>query len=289
MSARLAPLHPRPALESTHRRSLSLEDEYSALHILQRGQCCKSLELEHYANLTGFSPDIASMGDSDNAGAPPSPPSRRKSFVEMLNPRAFGSASSATSASPSIAIPTSPGASNNGRKSISLALGLSGSGNAQESPYNAYSRQRRASVSTSSAGGSPEFRNSFDDNAVIEDDDKVGPMNSPPSPSLGRRLSFGAQALRDVRQGGTSPSNNAGRRSSSYLSTLSEDANPDNRHRKPNTRPQGTAKTGGKSQGRSPILSSPVVQLHSVSDFNYTVPLWLGNMLTTCRRRLQLV
>lgn len=211
------------------------------------------------------------MGDSDNAGAPPSPPSRRKSFVEMLNPRAFGNSSSTASTSASIAIPPSPGASNNNRKSISIALGLSGSGNSQESPYNAYSRQRRASISTSSASGSPEFRNSFDDNAVIEDDDKVGAMNSPPSPSLARRLSFGAQALRDVRQGGTSPSNNAGRRSSSYLSTLSEDASSDKRHHKPNARSQGTAKTGGKSQGRSPILSSPQIPCHSASDLSYTV------------------
>lgn len=93
---------------------------------------------------------------------------------------------------------------------MSLALGLSGSANSQDSPYNAFSRQRRASISTTSASGSPEFRNSFDESAVIEDDDKVGPINSPPSPSFARRLSFGAQALRDVRQGGTSPTNNAG-------------------------------------------------------------------------------
>lgn len=152
------------------------------------------------------------MDDSNNAGAPPSPTQRRKSFVEMLNPRAFGNSttsSASMSTSPSNAVPSAPGASNNGRKSMSMALGLQGSGNSQESPYNAFSRQRRASMSASSASGS-DFRNSFDENAVIEEDDKIGPMNSPPSPSLARRLSFGAQALRDVRQGGTSPTNNAG-------------------------------------------------------------------------------
>lgn len=195
------------------------------------------------------------MGDSNNAGAPPSPShsQRRKSFVEMLNPRAFAQSSSSNATSPSIAVPSSPGPSNNSRKSMSIALGLSGSANSQESPFSAFTRQRRASISTSSAGGSPEFRNSFDESAVIEDDDKVGPLNSPPSPSLGRRLSFGAQALRDVRQGGTSPTNNAGRRPSSSLFTLNEDANSDNNRSKPTARSPGTAKTGGKSLGRSPI------------------------------------
>ncbi|KAK5942921.1 hypothetical protein PMZ80_003926 [Knufia obscura] len=188
------------------------------------------------------------MDDSNNAGAPPSPTQRRKSFVEMLNPRAFGNSttsSASMSTSPSNAVPSAPGASNNGRKSMSMALGLQGSGNSQESPYNAFSRQRRASMSASSASGS-DFRNSFDENAVIEEDDKIGPMNSPPSPSLARRLSFGAQALRDVRQGGTSPTNNAGRRPSYSLFTLSEDANADNKHPKSNSRSPGTAKTGGE-------------------------------------------
>jgi len=91
---------------------------------------------------------------------------------------------------------------------MSIALGLAAG--SQDTPYNAFSRQRRASISTSSASSSPEFRNSFDEGAVIEEDDKVGALATPPSPSFARRLSFGAQALRDVRQGGTSPSNAAG-------------------------------------------------------------------------------
>lgn len=190
------------------------------------------------------------MADS-NGGAPPSPShQRRKSFVEMLNPRAFSNANS-FSTSPSNAVPTSPGVPTQRKSSISIALGLSG-GTGQESPYNSFARQRRASISTSSAAGSPEFRNSFDDNAVIEDDDKVPPMNSPPSPSFARRLSFGAQALRDVRQSGTSPTNNAGRRPSSSLFTLSEDA--DHTQAKPLARSPVTAKTGGKSLGRSPCF-----------------------------------
>lgn len=196
------------------------------------------------------------MADS-NAGAPPSPShQRRKSFVEMINPRAFNS-SNAFSTSPTNAMPAVPGQR---KSSISMALGLSGA-NGQDSPYNSFSRQRRASISTSNASGSPEFRNSFDDNAVIEDDDKVPPMNSPPSPSFARRLSFGAQALRDVRQSGTSPSNNAGRRPSSSLFTLSEDA--DHHQAKPLARSPGTARTGGKSLGRSLSIFVPLRSLVS--------------------------
>ena len=188
------------------------------------------------------------MADS-NSGGSPSPSQRRKSFVEMLNPRAFSTTSSSFSTSPSNAVPVAPGVPGQRKSSMSFALGISNGGGSQESPFNAFARQRRASISTSSAGGSPEFRNSFDDNAVIEDDDKVPPMNSPPSPSFARRLSFGAQAMRDVRQSGTSPSNNAGRRPSSSLFTLNEDS--DNSHGKVVARSPSTAKTGGKSLGRA--------------------------------------
>lgn len=195
------------------------------------------------------------MTDS-NSGPSSSPPGqRRKSFVEMLNPKAFGNSPTVTSApSSAIPVPASPGVGS-GRKSMSIALGLSGSANSQDSPFNAFAKQRRASISTSTASGSPEFRNSFDNNAVIEEDDAVGPINAPPSPSFARRLSFGAQALRDAK-GGTSASlgSNAGRRPSSSLFTLNEDS--DKRHGKSVVPTPGTAKTGGKSQGRSLYYSS---------------------------------
>lgn len=172
----------------------------------------------------------------------------------MLNPKGFGSGSS-FSTSPSSAVPVAPAPAGSAQRktSMSMALGLSSAGGGQESPYNAFTRQRRASISNSSAAsGSPEFRNSFDENAVIEDDDKVPVMNSPPSPSFARRLSFGAQAMRDMRQTGTSPTNNAGRRPSSYLlSTLNEDSDTSHNQQPAFARSQGTAKTGGKSLGRS--------------------------------------
>jgi len=145
---------------------------------------------------------------------------------------------------------------------MSLALGLAGTGT-QDSPFNAFARQRRASISTSSASSSPEFRNTFGDGAVIEEeDDKMEQMATPPSPSFARRLSFGAQALGVVRQTGTSPNNAAGRRPSASLFTLNEDSEHSNASAsKPATRSHGTAKTGGKSLGRSLCFLQPLIFL----------------------------
>jgi len=60
-------------------------------------------------------------------------------------------------------------------------------------------------VATSSVSSSPDFRNSFSDEpAVLEEDDTArATINPPASPSFARRVSFGAQALRDVRLGGS--------------------------------------------------------------------------------------
>ncbi|KAF7514031.1 hypothetical protein GJ744_006645 [Endocarpon pusillum] len=93
------------------------------------------------------------------------------------------------------------------RRGMSITtFGLGGnSPNSQNSPLNAFAKQRRASVA-SSASGSPEFKNSFEDSAVIEEDHQTGvPTNTPASPSFARRVSFGAQALRDVRSTGAAP------------------------------------------------------------------------------------
>lgn len=167
---------------------------------------------------------------------------RRSSIVEMFSGR--GSANtSAFSSSPPAGVPANPNVPH--RKSMSVALGLAGSVDNPNSPYTAFARQRRASISTSN--GSPEFRNSFDDHAIIEED-HAGSVNTPPSPSFARRLSFGAQAMKDVR-GGISPSNAAGRRPSSALYALTEDDN--NTQAQAKSRSSRTTKTGGKSRGRS--------------------------------------
>lgn len=177
------------------------------------------------------------------------------SLVDMFSARpALGS-------SPPAAVQPTPDTAQHRRGTSISTLGLTTQGTGQTSPYNAFAKQRRASISTSSASSSPEFRNSFgDEPAVIEEDDmSKSSYGAPPSPSFARRVSFGAQALRDVRQGGpVTPA--GGRRPSSSLYTLSEDSNhPAQRH----SRSPETAMAGGKSQGRSPI--SLLHNLHRIS------------------------
>ncbi|KAK5090576.1 hypothetical protein LTR05_000750 [Lithohypha guttulata] len=206
------------------------------------------------------------MNDS-SSGELPAATERRKSFVDMLKPRVF-STSTSSSTSPAGAVPAAPPPPAQRKSSMSMVLGLSGAGNNQESPYNAFTRQRRASISTSSASGS-EFRNSFDENAIIEDDDKLPPLNSPPSPSFARRLSFGAQAMREARQSGTSPTNTAGRRPSSYLlSTLTEDSDINHDQKAAPARSPGTAKTGGEGFNWSDAMKNKRASISAGNPFS---------------------
>jgi hypothetical protein len=126
-------------------------------------------------------------------------------------------------------------------------MGL-GNSAGQPSPFDAFARQRRASVATSSAASSPEFKNSFgDEPAVIEEDESTKAPVVNPSHSFARRVSFGAQAMRDARQANAPGSPGAGRRPSSSLFTLDEN----NENKPPQRRVSpGTAKTAGKSRGR---------------------------------------
>lgn len=134
-------------------------------------------------------------------------------------------------------------------------LGLLG-GSPEQSPFGAFAKQRQASVSTSSGTGSPEFRNSFDDEpAIIEDDATNAQTNPPSSPSFARRMSFGAQALRDVKQGGGSGSG-GGRRPSPSLFTWNEDTAPSGSSASPSG-PSEAATARGKGQGLSSALPNP--------------------------------
>jgi hypothetical protein len=136
-------------------------------------------------------------------------------------------------------------------------MGLTGNANGQTSPYNAFARQRRASVATSTASGSPEFKNSFgDDPVVIEEDDGPKSPTTNPAGSFARRVSFGAQAMRDAKQGSGSGSSGAGRRPSKSLFSLSENTENDP---PPRARvPSDMAKTSGKSRG---LYSHPPASL----------------------------
>ncbi|KEF52542.1 uncharacterized protein A1O9_11384 [Exophiala aquamarina CBS 119918] len=180
-------------------------------------------------------------------GAPASPPPnrRRASIVDMFNPRSHSTTAAMSSSPPSAAVPANP-APHHRRGASITSLGLTTNPSNQSSPYSAFARQRRASIATSSASGSPEFRNSFgDEPAVIEEDDQTQATIQPPaSPSFARRVSFGAQALRDVKGGGGSPSaSGGGRRPSSSLFTLDENSENATPSRKVAS---GTAKTAGE-------------------------------------------
>lgn len=138
-----------------------------------------------------------------------SPPSsgsarRRSSLTEMFIPRPSSSTHTSSYSPPGANTSTPVGSPQSHRRGMSITtLGLSGhSPNNQNSPLNAFARQRQASI-TSSSSGSPEFRNSFEDSAIIEEDHQSGvPATTPVTPSFARRVSFGAQALRDVRNVG---------------------------------------------------------------------------------------
>jgi hypothetical protein len=186
---------------------------------------------------------------SDQSNSSPAPPQRRMSISAIFAPLS-NSISGNASSPPSAGVPATPDTASHRRGASISTLGLAGSANSQTSPFNAFAKQRRASISTSSAASSPEFRNSFtDEHAVIEEDEKT--FGTPPSPSFARRVSFGAQALRDVRQSGAGAPN-GGRRPSSSLYTLSEDHD---RTAQNSNRSVETVKASGKSRGRSLDMS----------------------------------
>lgn len=183
-----------------------------------------------------------------------SPPSasgsgrRRSSLTEMFIPRPTTGVVPASSYSPPSASVTAPlSNAQNHRRGMSITtLGLGGTSPNQNSPLNAFAKQRRASVaSSSSISGSPEFKNSFDDSAVIEEDHQADTAaNTPATPSFARRVSFGAQALRDVKSiGGSS----GGRHPSLFKSVRTQAENETPRNHLSSISYKTT--TGGGSRG----------------------------------------
>lgn len=199
---------------------------------------------------------------SDQPSNPPPPSRRRSSIVELFSPRPN------MSSSPPSGVPASPNVPQHKRGNSITTMGLTTTtANGQTSPYNAFAKQRRASVATSTASSSPEFKNSFgDEPAVIEEDDHVKSPTTGSGGSFARRVSFGAQAMRDVKQGSGPGSPGAGRRPSSSLFTLSEN----NENEPPQRRVSpGTAKAGGKSRGlplsfcpRCALREAAILTLH---------------------------
>ncbi|RAK76000.1 uncharacterized protein BO72DRAFT_478374 [Aspergillus fijiensis CBS 313.89] len=84
-----------------------------------------------------------------------------------------------------------------GRRLSITTLGLAGSPN-QSSPWGSKS-MRHGSISSSVGSGSANL-----EDAVVEDSESGGPSSAAPHSPFARRLSFGAQALRDARAGSIS-------------------------------------------------------------------------------------
>jgi hypothetical protein len=214
--------------------------------------------------------------------SPPSSPGsgrRRSSFTELFTSRPNPGTHSASYSPPNTNISTPMGNTQSNRRGMSITtLGLSGnSPNSQNSPLGAFARQRRASVASSSASGSPEFKNSFEDSAVIEEDHQAGaPANTPATPSFARRVSFGAQALRDVR----STSAASGGRRPSLFTTLQEQ--PENETPRNDLSPSNSKATA-RGGSRGLFLSCPV--RHDTFGFQFLEPLTFG---LTCLSMLTL-
>ncbi|CZT18197.1 uncharacterized protein RCC_04037 [Ramularia collo-cygni] len=150
------------------------------------------------------------MADDSNTTSTSSPRhARRSSFAGETFANLFGTHRGSVSRSPS---DSQPAAANNNspqqpypgpitsaaaqaqRRRLSLTtLGLSGSPN-QTSPFGSYHNRRDSYVSGNS--------DAIDESAI---EDEPGASQTTP---FGRRMSFGAKALRDVRTGGTSPGQN---------------------------------------------------------------------------------
>ncbi|RMZ82017.1 hypothetical protein DV737_g2276, partial [Chaetothyriales sp. CBS 132003] len=192
---------------------------------------------------------------------------RRSSFADFFSGRS--NASSAISSSPPTGSTAgSPGLHSRGGSGPASA-GLSGGVGVlgQTNPYTAFARQRRASVATSTASSSPEFKNSFSDESAVVEVDEIakGPGSSPVTP-VGRRLSFGAQALRDVKSG--SPTAGAGRRPSTSLFTLDEQEHAGEAPAPVRHVSSGTAKTGGEGFNWSEALRDRTKRSPSFSSGN---------------------
>ncbi|PYH47292.1 uncharacterized protein BP01DRAFT_372610 [Aspergillus saccharolyticus JOP 1030-1] len=137
---------------------------------------------------------------SDPISVPPSSAHRRRaslasglSFTDYLS--RSGSQGPSGGAPPgSMATSLGNAPSNQGRRLSITTLGLAGSPN-QASPWGSKS-MRHGSISSSVGSGSAS-----QEDAAVEDSETVGLSNATPNSPFARRLSFGAQALRDGRAG----------------------------------------------------------------------------------------
>nr|XP_036585485.1 uncharacterized protein CTRU02_04346 [Colletotrichum truncatum]KAF6795536.1 hypothetical protein CTRU02_04346 [Colletotrichum truncatum] len=118
---------------------------------------------------------------------------RRGSVTQQAIAGLFRSNSTSTGT----AFPTGTSDAQRRRLSVSTGLGLTGT---SPTGSNAFNSLRRGSLSTNS-------NDSIDENAVDEEEIPPNARTAPATPFT-RRMSFGAQAMRTLRNGGGSPGSN---------------------------------------------------------------------------------
>ena len=123
---------------------------------------------------------------------PPSPSARRASFSPgQFFGRGSNVGNGGTTAYPTPIATAAANAQAQQRRRLSItSLGLSGS----PTQASAFARARQGSLSSGTS-----YNPSIDENAIEEGD--AAPMSTSPHSPIGRRLSSGARALRDVRIG----------------------------------------------------------------------------------------
>lgn len=132
--------------------------------------------------------------NNENNSPNESPKPRRGSFTTQTFTNIFGRSNS-TSGAPTAPFPgpiTTAAVQDQRRRMSISTLGLSGTSPTQSTPFTFGAR--RGSVSTA---GSESF-----DESAIDDDDGPSARSVPTTP-FARRMSFGAQALRSARGGGS--------------------------------------------------------------------------------------
>ncbi|KAL1638538.1 hypothetical protein SLS58_008867 [Diplodia intermedia] len=161
------------------------------------------------------------MADTNSPPRSPPPTERRRSsfagqaFADLFGRQPTNQSPNNANGSTSYQGPITSAAAQANRRRLSLTtLGLSGSPS-QPSPFNTM-RSRGESVSSATSG-------SFNESPF--DDDDTSSSNSPPNTAatspFARRLSFGARALRDVKQGngsGNTSANGRARPNASFKS-----------------------------------------------------------------------
>jgi hypothetical protein len=194
------------------------------------------------------------MTSSSDRNSPPLPSGaangRRRSsftgqFVDLFGSRSGSTTgTSGTQAHPG---PITSAAAQAQQRRLSLTtVGLSGSPN-QSSPFTPGVRPRAGSISGSSSG-------TVDESPFEEGD---APSSSVPTTPFGRRLSFGARAMRDMRSGSGNGNGNGNTRSSASKA-----------HKKPPPPPP----TASYGRGLSSFTMLPSPPLSSIPSYNQNEP-----------------